>query len=240
MLFLSKNLYGIKLIIILFLIIFFLPVASAAADISSDETDRKKIPITEKIDLLVDGSINPVRKNITNGFDFITELHFELDYEQASWIPSDFGSGDPLENGTVIFVNDEPFFETNITKNDFFFFICDEVYFIQDDKEPKVTHIYGIINFFEMAYPNGLAYIDNSNLYFVIQDDLTHVDYSLVEFEVLVKGFYWDETKNVQQELTNPFTSLNIWFVWFLSMWPLWLVTIIVIAVFIYFLKQIL
>ncbi len=236
MLCLSRNSLRVKIII--FFIIFLLPVASAAANIN--QADRKRIPVTEKIDLLTDGSINPVRKNITIGFDFITELHFELDYEQINWIPSDFGSGDPLENGTVIFVNDEPFFETNITTNDFFFFICDEVGFIQDDKEPKVTHIYGVINFFQMAFPNGLAYVDNSNLYFVIQDDLTHVDYSLVVFEVLIKGFQWDETKTIQGDLTNPFDTMNIWFVWVLSMWPLWLVTIIILAVFIFILRELL
>ena len=243
----SKNSSQIKssitIFVIFLILLLFLPgPISGFGNINEiKQTERKKIYLTEKLDLSVDGSINPVRKNLTKDFDYITEIHFELDYEQTDWIPSDFAAGNPLDNGTVIFVDSEPFFSTNITKNDFFFLVCHEAEFIQDDKTPKITHIYGKFKFGSVEFCSfGLPYLDNSSLYFVGQDNLTDGSYDIEEFEVLIFGYAFDTTKKVTPDLVNPFDTMNIWFVWFLSMWPLWLVTGLVLAVFIYILREML
>ena len=244
MLFLSKNLLQVnninnKIKIIFFLIILFLPVVSIAAIADINDTDRKQFPLSETIDLLLDGS-TPIRINLTKDFDFISRILFELGYDDPTFIGSEFAKGSALSNGICICVNNEPFFDFNITKNDHFPRIAYDTTIFQDDKQPAETHIYSRFSFSKFSSPYGLAYTSNSSFFVIIQDDMTAVSLAIVEFNLEIQGFRWDETKIEQQELTNPFDTMNIWFVWFLSMWPLWLVTIIILAVFIYILIQIL
>lgn len=236
MLLLSKNLLQVnKLIIIFFLIIFFLLVVSAAADIN--ETDRKQLPLTESIDLLINGS-TPIILNITKDFDFIGRIIFELDYDDPNYIGSEFAKDSALVNGISICVNNKSFFDFNITKNDHFPRIAYDTVIFQDDKQPAETHIYSRFSFHKFSPPYGLSYTSNSSFFIIIQDDMTDVSLAIVDFILEIQGFQWDETKTVQGDLTNPFNTLNIWFVWFLSMWPLWLTTGLVLAVFIFILRS--
>ena len=177
------------------------------------ETPRKQLPRIETVDLLVDGSITPVRKNLTKNYDFVTKIHFELDYVQNQWIPSDFAASDPLENGTAtISGNDLLFGSGNFTENDKVYYVSDSTAFIQDDKTPKVTHIYGIINLFEIMPIYGLAITSIDSLYFLVQDNLTAAVYAITEFQVLIQGFQWDTTKIDSPAATNLFGWFNeVW-----------------------------
>lgn len=181
--------------------------------IASAETPRKQIPTAEIIDLILDGSITPVRKNLTKNYDFVTKIHLELDYEQTNWIPSDFAASDPLVNGTATISGDSPLFDSgNFTQNDKIYLVSDYTEFIQDDKTPKVTHIYGTINLFEMIPFYGISITSNDSLYFIVQDNLTAAAYAIVEFQVLIEGFRWDTTKIDAPAATN-------WFGWFNEVW---------------------
>lgn len=203
------------------------------------EDIRKQIVLMEAVDLLVDGSINPVRKNLTRDYDFITKIHFELDYTQNVWIPSDFAASDPLENGTATLTEDGTLFGSgNFTKNDRVYFVSDFTTFVVDDKAPKITHIYGVINLFEIIPIYGLAYTSRNSLYFIVQDNLTAPAYAIIEFQVLIQGFKWDETKAAIQSFPDPFETFNIWALWILSNWGLWLLTIIALAVLIFIIRK--
>lgn len=181
--------------------------------ITSAETERKKLPSAETIDLHIDGSMTPVRKNLVNNYDFVTKIHFELDFEETQWIPSNFAAGAPLANGTATISRDGPLFGSgNFTQNDKIYLVADSVVFIQDDKTPKVTHLYGRINLFEMIPIYGLAISSLDDLYFIVQDNLTAATYAVVEFQVLIEGFAWDTTKIDSPAATN-------WFGWLNNVW---------------------
>lgn len=238
MLFLLKNWFLVSLILNL---IIFSSVASASASASIVEehfVQRKQAPQAEIIDLILDGSINPVRKNLTKDYDFITKLHFELDYEQTDWIPSDFAASDALENGTATISENGALFDGNFTQNDKVYFAADIAIVVQDDKTPKVTHIYGLINLFEIMPIYGLAYTTIDSLYFIVQDNLTAPAYAIVEFQVLVIGFKWDDTKEASSSPPNPFETLNTWALWFMANWGLWLLVIVALAVFIFIIRK--
>ena len=195
------------------MIIFIILILCPSVIITSAETERKKLPSAETIDLHIDGSITPVRKNLVKKYDFVTKMHFELDYEQTNWIPSDFAAGDSLENGTATISGDGPLFGSgNFTNNDKIYLVADTVEFIQDDKSPKITHIYGQINLFEMIPPFGLSITSNDSLYFIVQDNLTAAVYAVVEFQVLIEGFRWDTTKRDTPAAINLFGWFNeVW-----------------------------
>lgn len=191
-------------IIIILIMTIILPFASAAAPDTFAST--KQIPKAEIIDLIIDGSINPVRKNITKDFDFITKLHFELDYESATWIPTNFAASAPLTNGTSTIAGSTPLFDGNFTQNDKVYLVSDVAVVLQDDKAPKLTHVYGLINLFEMIPPCGLAYETDDSLYFVVRDNLTDTDYKIEEFQVVVMGFKWEDDTGVERAApNNPF-----------------------------------
>lgn len=234
MCFLLKNWFLVSLILSL---IIFSSVASAII-VEENFVQRKQAPQAEIIDLILDGSINPVRKNLTKDYDFITKLHFELDYEQTDWIPSDFAASDALENGTATISENGALFDGNFTQNDKVYLASDIAIVVQDDKTPKVTHIYGLINLFEIMPIYGLAYTTIDSLYFLVQDNLTAPAYAIVEFQVLVIGFKWDETKDATVQPSNPFETFNIWALWILSSWGLWLIVIVALAVFIFILRK--
>lgn len=231
---LLKNWFLVSLILSL---IIFSSVASATI-VEENFVQRKQAPQAEIIDLILDGSINPVRKNLTKDYDFITKLHFELDYVQTDWIPSDFAASDALENGTATISENGPLFDGNFTQNDKVYLAADIAIVVQDDKTPKVTHVYGLINLFEIMPIYGLAFTTTDSLYFIVQDNLTAPVYAIVEFQVLVIGFKWDETKDVTAQPPNPFETFNTWVLWFLANWGLWLIIIIALAVFIFILRK--
>ena len=176
-----------KVLLVLVLFLFLIPIT----DVSST-TEPQQIPVVETIDLFIDGS-TPVRINLTKDFDYVMRLIFELEYDDPSFIGTEFAENGPLVNGICICVYNSPLLDFNITINDHFARVAYDTTVFHDDKDPKNTHIFSRFSFFKFSPPFGLSYTNNDSLFFIVQDDMTNATYDITHFEIQVEGFRLEE-----------------------------------------------
>jgi len=170
--------------------------------VGSVQATDVKMPLNEKIDCLVDGSITPITKNLTVAFDYITHITVELDYDDPSWIGTEFAEGARLTNGTQVLYKGSSLFPDNIEKNDHFFAYFDRVEHFVDDREPKGTHVYAKIGCVEF-FGYELKIDELTDFQVIINDELNASSYDIEEFEFYLIGYSLDSlsgTKYIEVE----------------------------------------
>lgn len=185
-------------------------------------------PVVEKIDLLVDGSITPITKNLTTTFDYITHITIELDYDDPVWIGTEFGESTALVNGTQILYKGTSLLGENIKKNDHFIGYFEDTDIFQDDKSPAWTHTYAKINC-KSFFGQNLQISALTDLQFIVNDNITAVAIDIQEFEVYISGYTMSEVGDNRQAPPNIFSDIQDFAVEFMKE-PLWWVTLLIPA----------
>ena len=185
-----------------------------------------KTPVIEKIDLMVDGSITPITKNLTETFHFITHMTLEMEYNDPNWIGTEFGKGTALTNGTCFLYKGSPFFYKNITENKQLYSFFSSVDRFTDDQDPKNVHVTAYLKF-DRTFFIQLPISSLTDLQIMIQDDLTSATYDLVEFELFIQGYTLETVIENTQKSPNLLMEIQDFAVGFMNE-PLWWIVLII------------
>ena len=144
-------------------------------------------PVSEVIDLKVDGSDVSVTKSLTKTYDYITHMTLRFSYNDTLFIGDEFGEGTELENGTCFLYQGADYFANPVSRNEQFYKFFEEITQFVDDKDPKHTHLIGHLDF-EHVFGHPLRITALTDLQFKVQDDLTSSTYDLDAFKIVIQG----------------------------------------------------
>jgi len=150
------------------------------------------VPVTERLNLKVDGT-SPVKVTTTKNFTYITGVHIHMSFPTNDLKWEGFGAkATALTKGVCIkFGQHSLIGDQSIDHNGAFGLFFDKFTHLEDDKNPVGHTFNGSMNFVEHFGPFGLVADrlgSDKRLLFGIQDNLTHADFALVDFEALVIG----------------------------------------------------
>ena len=218
----------IPLLILLFVFsIIILPVQSA--ENPDSDSNAIRFMVIESVDLFVDGSVNPVLINLTEDFDHIMRLVWNLVWTDNVIDYDVFGTLiAPLVNGTEVLYNGTEQLEPIVAIKDFGSASYD-VRIDSDDKNPKTNHLYSRLSFWKFVdQEDGIAQHIHP-IQFRVNDDITG---ACDDFFVLIEGYKLIVPFTpAKQYPVNPFDYFNRWALWAFTQPLVWLMIMISIAV---------
>ena len=172
---------------VLLVIIILLMLAASLRPADSVKAAIIYTPVSEVIDLKVDGSDASVTKSLTKTYDYITHITLRFSYNDTLFIGDEFGEGTALENGTCFLYQGADYFANPVKRNEQFYKFFEETTRFVDDKDPKHIHIIGHLEF-EHIFGHPLRITALTDLQFKVQDDLTSSTYDIDAFKMVIQG----------------------------------------------------
>lgn len=166
-------------------------------------------PLIEELDLLLDGSIDPVHVNQTEDFSYITRIIFNLHWRTNAINWDDFGLIEGgLANGTSISYDRVVLNDPITILHEFAHFSYD-IDVKTDGKNPVDNHLSSRLSFFKFV-PAGLLIAGARNITFTVADDLTGAGDL---FNVILEGYKAGETGpgTPVTATWSPVNILNFW-----------------------------
>ncbi len=195
-----------------------------------------KFMVLEKVDLFLDGSINPIMVNLTEPFDHVMRFVWNLIWEDNAVEFDVFGTlAVPLTNGTRIFYNNTVQLDAIKAIEDFGTASYD-VRIDKDDRNPKSNHLYSRLSFWKFIDKDVGLNVHDFDLQFEIRDNITD---ACSNFFVLVEGYRIVVPHVAAKQFPlNPFDYFNRWALWALTQPLVWLMIMISIAVVLFIFRK--
>lgn len=182
-----------KVVILLFL--FFIPTSSVMAQDIFEENQYRK-PITETLDLHVDGSISPYLVNLTKTYDYISRVIWELDFTDNTLDFGEFAGSTALTNGTVLLYDGIGLNDPIKSIEDFAHHSYD-LRVDTDDLSPEGRYVSCRFSFWKVVPPYGLKMKDGHTFQVEINDNISAID---CDFELHIQGF---KDINIEPEISQ-------------------------------------
>ncbi len=186
----TKHFHFLKQTIVLFFIFlsaYFGYSAPLSALAISDPYDLQYIPLSEKLNFDVAGSLaTPIILNASTSFDIISHFIITLTYQSTTFVIGDFADQPALTNGLLIKYNNKNLLNNDTIKsNSDLNQYSDAFNRIYDDSSPHYIQLTSEYIFLDL---HELIITSSANLQFYIQDDITAIT-SISEFSVFIKGY---------------------------------------------------
>lgn len=186
-------------------------------------------PVSESLNLKLDGSITPVTINLTETFHYVTYIMLHMEYDDPNFIGGEFGEGTALINGTRVLYKGNSLVNGNLKDNDDFYDYFADVNRFTDDKDPKSTHIHAHLDF-TGTFQHNLRIHSFTDFQIVIQDDLTSATYDLTSFDLFIHGFLSETAIENTQRPPNLLAQIQGFAVGFMSEPLFWVILLIPLA----------